>query len=116
MRLGTGISADQDENYPFSPASGYDSCMRESRIEGKFRREVHKLGGLSYKLVPTTIGLPDRLVVLPGGRIVFVELKRAGGAPRPEQTALHRKLRSRGAEVVTLAGPEEVEIWLKQIR
>lgn len=90
--------------------------MRESRIEDKLRRGVHRLGGLSYKLVPTTIGLPDRLVVLPGGRIVFVELKRAGGAPRPEQAALHRKLRARGAEVTTLAGPEEVEMWLDQLR
>lgn len=87
--------------------------MLESAIERKFRAGVIRLGGLSYKWVPTVKGLPDQIAILPGGEIWFVELKQSGLAPEPAQVAMHEKLRRRGARVITLAGPNEVDQWIR---
>ena len=53
--------------------------MRESIVEKKFAAEVKKRGGLAVKFVsPGFNGVPDRLVLFPGGRMAFVELKAPG--------------------------------------
>ena len=53
--------------------------MRESELERKFCRLVGQSGGKAYKFTsPGNSGVPDRLVVLPEGRIGFVELKQGG--------------------------------------
>lgn len=88
--------------------------MLESAVEAKLHRGVLKLGGLSYKWVPVTTGLPDRIAILPGNDIWFIELKQSGLRPEPIQLSIHRKLRARGAKVVTLAGPDEVQAWLEE--
>ena len=58
--------------------------MVEKEIEYKFSKEVKKLGGIALKLVcPSFDGVPDRLVLMPGGKLYFVEVKRPGAKPRP---------------------------------
>ncbi len=53
--------------------------MEESRIENYLKRQVDKIGGRAYKWNPTgVIGLPDRMVLLPGGKVIFVELNAPG--------------------------------------
>ena len=53
--------------------------MRESELEARLVRGVKAAGGVAYKFVsPGSVGVPDRLVVLPGGKVVFVELKAEG--------------------------------------
>ncbi len=60
--------------------------MKESKLEEKFRKMVEQAGGRAYKFVsPGNDGVPDRLVILPGGRIGFVELKQEGERPRKLQ-------------------------------
>lgn len=60
--------------------------MRESVVEKKFTTEVKKRGGLAVKFVsPGFNGVPDRLVLFPGGRMAFVELKAPGETMRPLQ-------------------------------
>lgn len=62
--------------------------MRESTIEAYLRDQVKALGGKAYKFVsPGNDGVPDRLVCLPGGRVIFVELK----APGKHSTTLQRR-------------------------
>ena len=57
--------------------------MRESSIESKFRDEVKEVGGMAYKFVsPGNAGVPDRVVILQGGKSGFVELKRPGDIDR----------------------------------
>lgn len=58
----------------------------ERDIEKFLVQEVKKRHGKAFKFVsPGTLGVPDRLVILPGGIACFVELKRPGGKPRPVQ-------------------------------
>ena len=60
-------------------------------------------------------GAPDRLVVLPGGLMGFVEVKAPGRKPRPLQLARHRQLAALGCVVVTLDDPGRVEEVLDMI-
>ena len=60
--------------------------MLEKEIEKKLRQPIRQMGGLYLKLVcPGFTGVPDRLILLPGGRVVFVELKAPGKKERPRQ-------------------------------
>ena len=58
--------------------------MREKTIEQKFRAAVKAAGGLAVKFAsPGFDGVPDRLALLPGGRMAFVEVKAPRKKPRP---------------------------------
>ena len=90
--------------------------MREKQVEQKLVQAVRRAGGLCPKLVsPGTDGLPDRLVLLPGGRLGFVEVKAPGRKPRPLQ--LHRmdRLRALGFRVFVLDDPLQVPDILKEV-
>ncbi|HAK7285373.1 TPA: VRR-NUC domain-containing protein [Salmonella enterica] len=77
---------------------------RESLIEKYLVAEVKKAGGIAYKFVsPGRRSVPDRLVLLPGGRLVFVECKAPGKEPRADQLREHERLRALGFSVVVLA-------------
>lgn len=89
--------------------------MRESTVEKYLCRRVDQLGGLCWKFVsPGLVGVPDRIVVMPGGRTFYVELKAPGRAPRASQVRRHNALRQRGALVLTLDSVEAVDFWLEQ--
>jgi hypothetical protein len=77
--------------------------IRESVIEANLVKQVKAAGGTAYKFTsPGRRGVPDRLVLLPGGRTVFVECKAPGGIPRPDQQREHNRLRALGFSVVVL--------------
>ena len=62
--------------------------MLEKHIEQQFVKAVRAAGGIAPKLTcPGFDGMPDRLALLPGGKIVFVEVKAPGQKPRPLQLA-----------------------------
>lgn len=90
--------------------------MKESAVEAKLVRLVKAHGGLCLKWVsPGHVGVPDRIVILPGGRVYFVELKTAEGRLSPAQVVCHKELRKRGAEVVTLRGADEVARFVEEV-
>ena len=90
--------------------------MREKQIESKLVKAVRAAGGVCPKLVsPGTDGMPDRLVLLPGCRIGFVEVKAPGKEPRPLQTQRHRQLRALGFPVFVLDDPEQVPQIVKEV-
>ncbi|WP_088546861.1 VRR-NUC domain-containing protein [Escherichia coli] len=73
---------------------------RESLIEKHLVAEVKKAGGVAFKFVsPGHRSVPDRIVLLPGGRIVFVECKAPGKPPRADQLREHERLRALGFTV-----------------
>lgn len=76
--------------------------MLESALEQAVRKYVRSLGGRCFKWVcPGETGVPDRICILPGGRIIFVELKRPGrkDGRSERQKKMFRVLSSLGCEV-----------------
>ena len=72
----------------------------EKTTEAYLRDEVKALRGRSYKWVsPGCAGVPDRIVVLPNGRVVFVELKSEGRTSTPQQKKRQAELRALGCTV-----------------
>jgi hypothetical protein len=72
----------------------------EKLIERTLNAEVRSLGGWSLKLLCQFVtGLPDRLVLLPGGVIFFAEIKSTGKKPTAIQLLVHKKLRGLGFTV-----------------
>ena len=91
--------------------------LLEKDIEKYLRVEIKKIGGIAYKLVsPGNLGVPDRLVLLPNGKIYFVELKAPGGKLRPTQVAQHRRISNLGFKVLTLDRKEAVNGFMNKIQ
>lgn len=91
--------------------------MLEKTLEHKFVTEVKRVGGLALKFVsPGFDGMPDRLVLLPGGRLGFVEVKAPGKRPRPLQLARHRLLRRLGFKVYVLDDERQIGGIIRDIR
>lgn len=86
--------------------------VRESKIEGQFRDMVRARGGIALKLIPTIAGIPDRLILWPGGLMTLVEMKTKTGKRSAIQIHRHRQLAALGHPVVTLSGEEEMVAWL----
>lgn len=90
--------------------------MREKRIESRLVTEAKRSGGIAPKLAsPGFDGMPDRMVLLPGGRIGFVEVKAPGMRPRPLQLSRHRLLRNLGFKVYVLDDPADIAGILDEI-
>lgn len=79
--------------------------MRESTVEAALLRECRFRGFRCIKLAPTSPGVPDRLVVLPGGGHVFVEVKAPGRSPRAAQRHWHSLLTDMGHRVCVVDHP-----------
>ncbi len=90
--------------------------MREKEIESKLVGEVKKRGGICPKFVsPGFIGMPDRLVLMPKGRIAFVEVKAPGKKPRDVQLVRHALLRKLGFKVYVLDDKKQIDEILKEV-
>jgi hypothetical protein len=88
----------------------------EKKIEDKLRRDVKTMGGIALKLTsPGMAGVPDRLVLIPKGRIYFVELKAPGRSLRPIQLKVKRQLESLGFKVCVIDSYEGVEMFLQEV-
>ena len=83
--------------------------MNEKFIEQKLATAVKTKGGIAPKFVsPSFAGMPDRLILLPGGLMAFAELKAPGMKPRPLQVARHEMLRRLGFRVYVIDGIEQI--------
>lgn len=77
--------------------------MKESVIERHLAVSVKRLGGMAVKFVsPGLDGVPDRIVLLPGRKIAFVEVKAKGKKPRPLQEKRKRQLMALGFPVYVI--------------
>lgn len=91
--------------------------MLESTIESRLRVEAKKRGGMAVKFVsPGLSGVPDRLVLMPYGRMAFVELKAPGKTPRQLQQKRKRQLESLGFSVYVIDGLNQIGGILDEIQ
>lgn len=90
--------------------------MKESAIEARLVRLVRDRGGLCYKFVsPGNPGVPDRIIITPDGRSVYVELKTEVGRLANIQRWQLDEMRKRGADVRVLRGLEEVKGFVEEV-
>ena len=83
--------------------------MTEKELEVRLITQVRKKGGRAYKFIsPGINGVPDRLVLLPGGRAGFVEVKAPGKQMRPNQIKRKGELEALGFLVYCLDDPEKI--------
>ena len=91
--------------------------MSEKTTEQKLVKAVKAKGGLAPKFVsPGFDGVPDRIVLLPHGRIAFIELKAKGRKMRPLQVRRKRQLESLGFSVYCIDSPEQIGGILDEIQ
>ncbi len=91
--------------------------MRETEVEQALVKAVKARGGICWKFVsPGTAGVPDRIVLMPFGRIAFVEVKAPGEVPRPLQRSRHRLLRRLRFRVYVIDGKEQIGGMLDEIQ
>lgn len=85
--------------------------MKESTIEARLRKAVERAGGRCLKWVsPGHTGVPDRIILMPGGRVYFAETKAPGKKERARQEYVQRKMRELGCEVFSsVDSPEKVD-------
>jgi len=85
----------------------------EKAIEKRLVKGVNALGGRAYKwLSPGNVGVPDRIVIWPGGHIDFIELKTKTGHLSRMQYAQILRLDKLGCVVSILYGDEDVDRYL----
>ena len=90
--------------------------MLEKELEKKLRTAVKAMGGLALKFVsPGMAGVPDRLVLLPNGRIYFSELKRYGEKMRPMQLKRKRQFEKLGFKVYCIDSASSLEGFLQEV-
>lgn len=90
--------------------------MSEKYIEQKLVAAVKNMGGIAPKLVsPGFNGMPDRLVLLPMGRIAFIELKAPGKMMRPLQVRRKRQLEALGFLVYCIDSVEQIDEVLRTL-
>lgn len=91
--------------------------MRERDIERKLVNAIKAAGGICPKWVaPGFDGVPDRIVLMPGAKIAFVEVKTPGEKPRPLQLSRHELLRRLGFKVFVLDNVEKIGGIIDEIR
>lgn len=90
--------------------------MKEKDVERNLVRSVRSAGGLALKFVsPGMAGVPDRLILLPGGRIAFCEVKASGLKPRPLQIHRIDQLKQLGFRVYVVDSVTAIDRMLEEI-
>ena len=90
--------------------------MLEKKIERRMVQAVKERGGLCYKFIsPSNPGVPDRIIITPNGRVVFVELKTEIGKLANIQKWQISEMRKRGADVRVVKGWPAVKALLEEV-
>lgn len=90
--------------------------MLEKNIERKLVKETKACQGMCLKFTsPSMTGMPDRIILLPKGKIGFVEVKRKGERPRSIQIKRINDLRDLGFKVFVLDDQQDIDKILKEI-
>jgi len=91
--------------------------MREREVEAHLRKSVERAGGRCEKFIPDNdAGMPDRIVMLPGGILVWVETKKpVGGEVSKLQLLQHSRLRRIGQRVEVVWTKEQADALVDEL-
>ncbi|MCD2347208.1 VRR-NUC domain-containing protein [Clostridium guangxiense] len=90
--------------------------MLESEIESRLKLEVEKRGGLALKFVsPGMAGVPDRVVLMPNGKVVFVELKAPKKKMRPLQLKRKKQFETLGFKVYLIDSMQGIKDFMEEM-
>jgi len=90
--------------------------MLESKIENRLTKEIKKIGGIALKFTsPGVAGVPDRIVLLPHGKIIFVELKAPGEKPSPIQEYRAKEYRALGFDVRCIDSVKKIKELIEEV-
>lgn len=94
----------------------YEVKMKEYAVEKHLVQKAQECGGICLKFIsPGTAGVPDRIVILPGGKIGFAELKAQGKKPRLVQRAVLRVLYRLGCRVAAIDNKKSAEGFIRRL-
>lgn len=86
--------------------------MRESDVENHLVKRVKERGGTPYKFKsPQRRSVTDRICAMPGGVVIFVEVKKPGEEPREDQAREHQRLRNLGCKVLVVDSKPQVDYY-----
>lgn len=89
----------------------------ESKIEKWMNVQIRNMGGISYKFVsPGNPGVPDRIYLLPGGVIWFVELKAQSGSLEKIQRWQGERIRKIGCRYRLIRGMDEAREFIRDLK
>lgn len=89
--------------------------IKENVLERRLKQKVERSGGMALKFItPSMVGVPDRIVLIPGGKIFFVELKAPGQRLRPLQDKRKRQLEALGFTVRCIDSLSAIEAFVKE--
>lgn len=84
--------------------------MKEKDIEKYLNEVIKKIGGITFKFIsPNNVGVPDRIVILKGGIVHFVELKQEGKKPRKIQELQINKIKNMGCIAFVIDSKEMID-------
>lgn len=82
----------------------------EKALEAELRERCKALGWMCIKLTSQyQRGLPDRLILMPGGLVCFAEIKTTGKKPTALQRVTHERLRALGYRVEVVDTTESLD-------
>lgn len=91
--------------------------MREKIVEIYLREQVKKIKGIAFKFVsPGNAGVPDRIVLLPWGECVFIELKAPGKKTTALQDRQIERIQKLGFRVEILDSADRVDEFIKSLK
>ncbi|SDJ76520.1 VRR-NUC domain-containing protein [Salimicrobium halophilum] len=90
--------------------------MRERDVEKHLKTNIEKRNGWCVKFEsPGLSGVPDRICMLPGGRLYFVEVKRPGQKLRKLQEKRKKQFENLGQHVYAVSSKEEVDEFMRRV-
>ena len=90
--------------------------MLEKEVEAYLVRRIKERGGVAYKFTsPAHRGVADRLIVLPGGQVWFVEVKTETGRLSKLQEVFRSEINTLGGNYICVYGNKEVDQWLHSL-
>lgn len=90
--------------------------MLENKVENRLKVEVEKCGGMALKFVsPGLAGVADRIVLMPKGKVAFVELKAPGKKMRALQLKRKKQLETLGFKVYLIDSFKAVNDFIQEM-